>query len=117
MADDRDEQEPQSSQETAVGHSVVDESAAAEDKGGTEATEVFFSRDQAQQESSATVPPTPRPPSEEGKEGGSSPAEADRIASDQQDSFAEKPHVYVLGAFAGAFVFAQILKRITGGDD
>jgi hypothetical protein len=46
-----------------------------------------------------------------------SPAEADRMAADQHDPFDEKPHVYALGAFAGAFVFAQILKRITGGDD
>ena len=48
---------------------------------------------------------------------GSSPAEADRIASDEQDAFAEKPHLYAAGAFVGAFVVAQILKRITGGGD
>ncbi len=45
------------------------------------------------------------------------PAAADRIAADQHDPYAEKPHLYALGAFAGAFVFAQVLKRITGGDD
>lgn len=135
MADERDEQ-TQSSQETAVGHSVVEdpgatqareipagEAAGATAAGATptpapaEATEVFFSRDEAQQEPAVQGPPTPPQPSEEGKQGGSSPAEADRIASDQEDAFAEKPHVYVLGAFAGAFVLAQILKRITGGDD
>ena len=48
---------------------------------------------------------------------GSSPAEADRIASDEQDAFAEKPHVYAAGAFAGAFVFAKILKAVFGSDD
>jgi hypothetical protein len=48
---------------------------------------------------------------------GSSPAEADRIAADQQDAFAEKPHLYAAGAFAGAFVFAKILNALFGSDD
>ena len=48
---------------------------------------------------------------------GSSPAEADRISSDQQDPFAEKPHVYAAGAFAGAFVVAKVLKALFGSDD
>ena len=48
---------------------------------------------------------------------GSSPAEADRIASDHPDPFAEKPHVYAAGAFAGAFVFAKVLKALFGSDD
>ena len=120
MADETDDQQTQSSQETAVGHSVVDPAAAAAEPAEApraEATEVFFSRDQPQQDPAVPTPPTPPPPSDEGKVGGSSPAEADRIASDQGDSFAEKPHVYVAGAFVGAFVFAQILKRITGGGD
>ena len=133
MADERDEQETQTSQETAVGHSVIEEPAAAqepapagddqppaeatEDQPPAEATEVFFSRDEAQQDPTVPTPPTPPPPSDEGKEGGSSPAEADRIAADQEDAFAQKPHLFVLGAFTGAFVLAQILKRITGGDD
>jgi hypothetical protein len=82
-----------------------------------ETTEVFFSRDEAQRDPGVSTPPTPPPPSREAPSGGSSPAAADRIASDQEDAFAEKPHLYALGAFAGAFVFAQILKRITGGDD
>jgi hypothetical protein len=93
-------------QETQVGHQVVSE----------EKTEVFFSRDEAQEEQGPT-PPTPPPPSQEPPSGGSSPAAADRIAADQHDPFGEKPHLYALGAFAGAFVFAQVLKRITGGDD
>ena len=106
MADERDDK-------TQVGHSVVDEPGSGE----TEATEVFFSRDEAQQDPVVPTPPTPRPPSSEGRQGGSSPAEADRIASDQEDPFAQKPHVYAFGAFVGAFVVAQILKRITGGGD
>jgi hypothetical protein len=48
---------------------------------------------------------------------GSSPAEADRIASDQHDAFAEKPHIYAAGAFAGAFAVAKILKALFGSDD
>jgi hypothetical protein len=47
----------------------------------------------------------------------SSPAAADRIASDEQDAFAEKPHLYAAGAFAGAFVFAKILNALFGSDD
>src|SRR3954451_13611256 len=93
-------------QETQVGRQVVSE----------EKTEVFFSRDEAQEEAGQT-PPTPPAPSQEQPSGGSSPAAADRIAADQHDPFDEKPHLYALGAFAGAFVFAQVLKRITGGDD
>jgi hypothetical protein len=48
---------------------------------------------------------------------GSSPAEADRIASDEPDAYAEKPHVFAAGAFAGAFVFAKVLKALFGSDD
>ena len=48
---------------------------------------------------------------------GSSPAEADRIASDEHHPFAEKPHIYAAGAFAGAFVFAKILNALFGSDD
>jgi hypothetical protein len=138
MADESDDQQTQGSQETAVGHHVVDEPGtrpvggdpaaqplsadptpapdAAQPAGG-DATEVFFSRDQAQQDPTVTTPPTPPPPSDERTGGGSSPAEADRIAADQEDPFAQKPHVYVFGAFFGAFAVAQILKRITGGGD
>lgn len=138
MADERDEQETQTSQETAVGHSVVEdagaqqaddgadtgETAAVDQPAGTEAgdqtagaeaTEVFFSRDAAQEDPTVSGPPTPPTPSSEPEGGGTSPAEADRIATDQQDAFAQKPHLYAAGAFVGAFVFAQILKRITGG--
>jgi hypothetical protein len=119
------------SQETRVGNPVIggeaetptathetppppSESGAAPSE---QQTEVFFSRDDRAQE--AGVAPTPEPPrrDDEAERGGSSPAEADRITADQEDSFAEKPHLYALGAFAGAFVVAQILKRLTEDDD
>ena len=81
--------------------------------GGATRADVFYSSDEAQRRDEAPTPPAPN------TEGSSatSPAEADRIAADQEDPFEEKPHLYALGAFAGAFVFAQILKRLTGGDD
>ena len=100
MADERDEQT------TAVHQTPTD-------GGGATRADVFYSRDEAQRRDDA---PTPPPPSTESS-GATSPAEADRIAADQDDPFEEKPHVYALGAFAGAFVFAKILKRLTGGDD
>jgi hypothetical protein len=137
MADERDEQA------TQVGHQVIGDGADAAPVGGADAaqageattagpteaaggataadsggaTEVFFSRDQAQEQQGADAPPTPPRPSSEPSGGGTSPAAADRIAADQQDSFAQNPLPYVGGAFVGAFVFAQILKRITGGGD
>ena len=49
--------------------------------------------------------------------GGQSPADAQRRAEQAQDAFAEKPHVYVAGAFLGGLIFAQILKRLGSGDD
>jgi hypothetical protein len=104
MADERDEQA------TQVGHQVVE-------PGGGEGTEVFYSRDAAQESTSTSTPPTPPAPSSDWTGGGTSPAEADRIAADQEDAFAQKPHVYVAGAFVGAFVLAQVLKRITTGGD
>jgi len=59
-----------------------------------------------------------RGPSETGSAGGGqSPAAAQRRADeDAHDAFAEKPHLYVAGAFVGGLVVAQILKRL-GGDD
>src|SRR5690349_16396653 len=98
MADERDEQA------TQVGHQVVEEG-----------TEVFYSRDQAQEQAGGSVPPTPPAPSDQ-PSAGTSPAEADRIASDEEDPFAKNPIPYVAGAFVGALVFAQILKRITNDD-
>jgi hypothetical protein len=120
MAEERDDA-------TQVGHQVVGEGepqAAPDYQGppreqGAEGTEVFFSRDAAQQNPGVSTPPTPPAPSSEseGQRGGSSPAEADRISADEEDSFARNPLPYVGGAFVGAIVFAQILKRITGGGD
>jgi hypothetical protein len=84
-----------------------------------QATEVHFSRSEAEQADAAQQPQVEQPPpstESEADRGGESPAEADRIAADQPDPFAEKPLVYVGGAFVGAFVLAQILKRLTGGD-
>jgi hypothetical protein len=119
MADERDDQA------TQVGHSVVPEEGAQETavhrspaQSGPEAagkTESFFQTAQPSDEQQGAAP-TPPPPSEEPR-APQSPAEADRMAADQQDPFNEKPHLYAAGAFVGAFVFAQILKRITGGGD
>jgi hypothetical protein len=61
--------------------------------------------------------PTPPPPSDQPHTAGSSPAEADRIASDQQDAFAQKPHLYAAGALVGGFVFAKVLGALFGSDD
>jgi hypothetical protein len=52
-----------------------------------------------------------------GGSGGQSPMDAHRRAAESQDAFAEKPHLYVAGAFVGGLVFAQILKRLGGDDD
>src|SRR4051812_31953308 len=130
MAEERDDA-------TRVGHQVVGDDTAvhqtepqaapdyqgppreAAEVAADQGTEVFFSRDAAQQSPSVAGPPTPPPPSTQGEEqrGGSSPAEADRIAADREDSFAQNPLPYIGGAFVGAVVVAQILKRITGGGD
>ena len=48
--------------------------------------------------------------------GGQSPMDAQRSA-EGGDAFAEKPHLYVAGAFVGGLVVAQILKRLGGDDD
>jgi hypothetical protein len=125
MADERDEQT------TQVGNQVLPEDGAGDsDSGqspaaaqsaaesGPEAegkTEAFYQTAQPSKEQQEAAP-TPAPPSSEQRPP-ASPAAADRQAADQHDPFDDKPHLYALGAFAGAFVFAQILKRITGGDD
>jgi hypothetical protein len=98
--------------ETAVGHPVVDAGAADEPAADAGATEVFFSRD----EPAATPPPTqpaaapPTPPR------GTSPAGADRQAAEAHDQFEQKPEVFVAGAFVGAFVLGKLLKKLTRGD-
>jgi hypothetical protein len=136
MADERDDQA------TQVGHSVVSEEDAQEtevhagqpkatdesgapiapaespagaDPEGSARTEAFVQTAQpsAEQQEAAPTPPAPQ----DEPRAPSSPAEADRMAADEHDPFNEKPHLYALGVFTGAFVIAQILKRITGGDD
>jgi hypothetical protein len=116
---------PESSQETAVGHSVVEEPAretavghpVVEPEADAGATEVFFSRDEpAAAESPATAAPQPAtappPPSS-----GTSPAAADRQAAESHDSFSQKPELFIGGAFVGAFVLAKLLKKLTGRGD
>ena len=49
--------------------------------------------------------------------GGQSPMDAQRRAEEAHDAFAEKPHLYVAGAFVGGLVLAQILKRLGSDDD
>jgi len=49
--------------------------------------------------------------------GGQSPMDAQRRGEQSEDPFAEKPHLYVAGAFVGGLVLAQILKRLGGDDD
>jgi hypothetical protein len=59
-----------------------------------------------------------RGPSDTGSAGGrQSPMDAQRRAEQGQDAFAEKPHLYVAGAFVGGLLVAQILKRLGGDDD
>lgn len=96
--------------ETAVGHPVVEAGTdagagptASTDEG---TTEVFFSRDAPAPQPAAA----PQPPS-----GGTSPAAADRKAAEDSDPFTQKPEFYVGAAFVGAFVFAKLLKKLTGG--
>jgi hypothetical protein len=61
------------------------------------------------------VAPTggPEPSFEPSSGAGTSPREADRAAAADDPG---RPEIAVIGAFAGAFLFAQILKRIGGGD-
>jgi hypothetical protein len=58
-------------------------------------------------------PPAPEPSFEPSSGAGTSPREADRAAASEEPGH---PEYAVLGAFAGAFLFAQILKRLGGGD-
>jgi hypothetical protein len=97
---DEPEDKPEAARETAVGHHVVEPEKS-------EATEVFFSRDEPAPQPAAAPP---EPPS------GTSPAAADRIAADSHDSFTNKPELFIAGAFVGAFVVGKLLKKITGND-
>jgi len=106
-----DEEKPaeEPARETAVGHQVVDEDAAKDE--GT--TEVFFSRDEPQSAAAPQPAAAPQSPTS----GGTSPAAADRKAGEEHDPFSEKPELFIGGAFVGAFVFAKLLKKLTGSDD
>jgi hypothetical protein len=96
--------------ETAVGHQVVEPDAAEPAQPDAGATEVFFSRDEpaAAAPQPAAAPATP--PS------GTSPAAADRTAAESHDQFEQKPEIFIAGAFVGAFVFGKLLKKLTGSD-
>jgi hypothetical protein len=78
-----------------------DEAAAA-------ATEVHYTTDE----------PAPQPaaaPSADSS--GTSPAAADRQAAESHDPFTDNPELFVAGAFVGAYVFAKLLKKVTGSND
>jgi hypothetical protein len=69
---------------------------------------------------STTPPPNvTAPPAFEGPSGGgTSPAAADRAAAaGGDDKFAERPELFVAGAFLGAFVLAKLLGRLAGDDE
>jgi hypothetical protein len=115
VADEKEQQQPEAatageSRETEVGHPVVEADAPARE--GT--TEVFFSR--PGEGTSSTGAPQPAAAPRTGS-GGTSPAAADREAAESHGSFEEKPEMFIAGAFVGAFVFGQLLKRLTGSDD
>jgi hypothetical protein len=92
---------PEAARETAVGHQVV------QDEG---ATEVFFSREEPAAAASEPQPAAAPPP----EPSGTSPAAADRETAESHDTFTDKPELFVAGAFVGAFVFAKLLKKLTG---
>lgn len=106
--------------ETAVGHPVVDEAAATEGSPAAEGTtEVFFSRPGTTPAAAPVPDPAPPQPAAAPPvgSGGTSPAAADRQAAESHDAFREKPELYLAGAFVGAFVFGKLLKRLTGSND
>jgi hypothetical protein len=141
------DEEPAAGRETAVGHSVVDEGAGQETSvrsvpdeppaASGQETSVRAVPDEppaapAQATSVQEIPPAPTaaastptppdpgpPPAAAPYEpsGGTSPAAADRIAADSHDTFEQRPELIVAGAFVGAFVIGQILKRLTRGGD
>jgi hypothetical protein len=63
---------------------------------------------------STTPPPTP---TRGGSGGGTSPAAADRHAAEDTDAFAQRPELFVAGAFVGGVVLAKVLGAIFGEDD
>jgi hypothetical protein len=65
----------------------------------------------------SSPPPQPAAAPQPPTSGGTSPAAADRQAAEDHDPFTEKPELFIGGAFVGAFVFAKLLKKLTGGGD
>jgi hypothetical protein len=111
------ERAAETSQETAVGHSVIEEPAAEparETAVGHPVVEAGVDEPAAVEEPAAPQPAA-APPSPGA--GGTSPAAADRQAADAEDSFSKKPELFVAGAFVGAFVLGKLLKKLTGSDD
>jgi hypothetical protein len=72
------------------------------------ATEVHYTTDEPAPQPAAAPPSAAE---------GTSPAAADRIAAESHDPFTDKPELFVAGAFVGAYVFAKLLKKLTGSDD
>jgi hypothetical protein len=70
-------------------------------------------------EAAASGPaPTPAETRTWAPAGGESPAVAqERGAEAASDPFNDRPHVWVGAAFVGGLVFAQVLKKLGGGDD
>jgi hypothetical protein len=74
----------------------------------------------AEEEIAPTGGPEPAPPgtgsdwSAPDGGGGTSPLEADRRGAEEQGG--GRPELVALGAFAGAFLVAKIIKRLGGGD-
>jgi hypothetical protein len=64
----------------------------------------------AEEEVAPTGGPEPAPPAG----GGTSPREADTRAAEERGG---RPELVVIGAFAGAFLIARILKRVGGGNE
>jgi len=67
----------------------------------------------AEEEVAPTGGPDPSGP-DYASSGGTSPREADRRGAEEHGG--GRPELLALGAFAGAFAVAQILKRLGGGD-
>jgi hypothetical protein len=88
VADEREDKADGEARETAVGQPVVEVDEAAPQP--------------------AAAPPV--------DSAGTSPAAADRQAAESHDPFTDKPELFVAGAFVGAFVFAKLLKKLTGSD-
>ena len=84
------------------------EDTPEDDAAAPAATEVHYTTDQPAPQ------PAAAPPADSG---GTSPAAADRGAAESHDPFTDKPELFAAGAFVGAFVFAKLLKKLTGGGD